>query len=212
MPASNKNSKSGNTVMDVSKPGKTVPSTSAKPVIVGHRPMVQDPMVTSDTNPESNNREASSEQPLSTPSVAKKVIAPLKPSSTEVSAKNVTAPSDETSAVSTPEESQPGKSETPEAEPVSDASDESAVVDAVVDQMADKKVDEPNEEDRKKQEKIDKLIAEKKYFVPLGKAHHGSGRAFMTVIFLVALVLFGFIAAADAQLIDIGLELPFDLL
>lgn len=35
-------------VFDVSKPGKTSPSATSKPVIVGHRPMMNDPMVKED--------------------------------------------------------------------------------------------------------------------------------------------------------------------
>lgn len=40
-----------NKVMDVAKPGKTAPDASGRPLIVGHQPMVKDPMMSNPTAP-----------------------------------------------------------------------------------------------------------------------------------------------------------------
>ncbi len=203
MPTPSKTPKKENTVMDVSRPGKTAPTASAKPIIVGHGPMVQDPMVTAETKPVAESPEAPKAQPVvATPSAAKKIISPITQQKSEATA--------EPEAVTPDEETQVASSETPD--PASASLDDTAVVDAIVDQVGDKKHDVPTEEDRKQQEKIERLIAEKKYFVPLGKLHQGSSKAITVIVLLLVFALLGSAAAIDAELVDTGVALPFDVL
>lgn len=51
MPRSKKPDEEANKVMDVAKPGKTAPDASSRPLIVGHQPMVKDPMMSNPTAP-----------------------------------------------------------------------------------------------------------------------------------------------------------------
>lgn len=82
-------------VMDVHKPGKTAPSASSRPVIVGHGPTIQDPMVKGDSNmkPEENQSE---EHKVEVKRTSPKVIKPL--SSTDEIAKEATTAAETTVA------------------------------------------------------------------------------------------------------------------
>lgn len=195
MPAANKNDKQ---VMDVSKPGKTAPTASAKPIILGHKPPVQDPMVTATVDPEAENPEVETVVPEAvSPASSKKVISPLSAADKE----ETTA---ETSEETKPAEDQPT--------PPSDDTD-SVIVDAVIDQVGDKKnIDKVTEEDRKKQEHIDKLIADKKYFVPIGKYHGKSSGNVFIVTLLLFVIFMGLLVMIDAGTLDPGFTLPFSLI
>lgn len=223
MAASDKNKKQ---VMDVSKPGKTAAEASSRPVIVGHKPLVQDPMVTAE---ESKEETTDAIPETNSPAASKKIIAPLSDADKEIDEPNdPDAVSDEPAAADDGNEAleQDEAAEEPaadEAETTEDAeaetpppeteSTDSVVVDAVIDQVGDKKQDELEaEEERKRQESISKLVAEKKYFVPIGKAHRKSGRASLIITLFLLAVLIGVLVAIDAELLDAGFSLPFDLI
>lgn len=197
MAAANKNEKQ---VMDISKPGKAAPPATAKPVIVGHKPMVQDPMVAVETDPEAEITLTEETSAAAAPSVPKKIIAPL---SNE-------QPQDDAPAQvqNEQEESSSATKDSPEPQ-----SEEAVIVDAVIDQVQGKKEAlEPNDEERKKLEHIEKLIAEKKYFVPIGKVNGKSSHTVSVVTLLLLVVFLGLIAAIDAELLDPGFKLPVDIL
>lgn len=61
---------------------------------------------------------------------------------------------------------------------------------------------------------IEDLIAKKTYFVPIGQhsGAGGSGNAVLTGILLGLIVLAGIVYVLDAGIVDIGYELPFDLI
>lgn len=219
-------------VMDVSKPGKVPADASARPVIVGHKPQVQDPMVTPE---EAQNPEATSqEQEIASPSASKKVITPLteedKPAEAETEPEVTEEPAkpadtEEAQADEPVEEQQETATETTETEatesPEENSPDElgessdTAVVDAVADQVAaGKKIDQGmSEEEKKKQEALEKMVAEKKYFIPIGKVHHRkSNKMILIVTVLLFLVFVGLILAIDAEILDAGFDLPFDVI
>lgn len=184
--------------MDVTKPGKSAPDATARPVIVGHKPMVQqDPMVKDgkdDIDPEIKTAE---EKVAETPHT-EKVIEP--PKGAEQPAKT----EEETKPTETPEETS-----TPE-EPVSD---DSAVVDAVAEQAGAKKKDaELSEEEKKKQEAIAKLIEEKTYFVPIKVASKKRNARWSVVILVLLLLLVGAYLAADAGVISVPFKLPIRII
>lgn len=215
--------KSKKQVMDVSKPGKAAANASSRPVIVGHGPLVQDPMVTSD---EDNKEPKETSEKLTSPANSKRIIAPLSETEKESDTEEVSVP-ESTSEAETVGETEPAEEATPETDeavveetpekPVepetADPSADSAVVDAVIDQVGDKKKDEIEaEEERKRQESIDKLVAAKKYFVPIGKVHKKSSRIWLTLTLLLLLVLLGLVAAIDAEILESSITLPFDLI
>jgi hypothetical protein len=191
-------------VMDVAKPGKNAPDASAKPVIVGHGPMVRDPMVNADTDAEVEKPESEEQASVPAVSIGKKVIAPI----TQEEEPKEAESSDAAAPTSEPSPEEPKADETSEA---TDSAD-SAVVDAVIDQVGTKEPEGQSEEERKRQEELDKLVAEKKYFVPLGKAHRNSNRMLFIFTLFLLVVFLGLLLAIDAEIIAADITLPFDVL
>lgn len=199
-------------VMDVSKPGKSPADATTRPIITGHE-MIKDPMVTEDKAPMEGVTEDvpgsdTEEKPMTSP-IGKKVIQPLsadeeKPEQTEEPAQEEKP--EEEKAESSEEKSEEKKEEAPVTE--------DAVVDAVLDQVGDKKEEtKESEEERKRQEIVDKLVEDKKYFVPIGQVHkRRNNRIALLVLGALLPVLVGLGLAADAGAINLGFKVPFDFI
>lgn len=194
-----KNSKK---MADVTKPGKTTPNTTARPVIVGHKPLLkQDPMVNGSSDEEV--QEQANKEQLDTNHTAK-VIEPLK----EESPKDDETKPEKTDSTDDTKETE--NSTTDEDKP---QSEEAAVVDAVAEQAGSKKKEtELSEEEKKKQEEINQLIEEKKYFVPIKIASHKRNTRSAVIAVIVLLVVAGIYLAADAGAIKLPFSLPFNFI
>jgi hypothetical protein len=169
--------------MDISKPGKTSPDTSGRPVLVTHRPIVQDPMV---NQPDAEEAQYTAEPKKEVVSHTTKVLQPV----------DTTLKRDDT------EEAKPANDET--------ESEDSAVVDAVVEKAAtDTKLREGelSPEDKAKKEKIEKLIADKTYFVPIGQAARRRNRRVALIIGIITTLLITIFMLASLSII----KLPFNL-
>lgn len=178
--------------MDVSKGGKILPDTSARPVLVTHRPMIQDPMVKpvedSDETVKKNEN-----QKLSVPAHASKIIQPVS-------------------------ENEEAKSENSDTEPEvvgqpADTSDAEAVVEAVVEQAGSKsksKEGGTDKEDKAREEHVQKLIADKTYFVPIGEAAQQRNNRAVLILMALLIVIAGSYLALDAQLVKNSVPLPFE--
>ena len=212
-------------VMDVAKPGKSAPSSTSKPVIVGHKPMIQDPMVT----PSENGEEAAvpKEEKVATRSVKK--IVPLsdqaeaqeeKPAETEPTSETATDSVDEKPAEEEAKESadeEPAAAEAEEAAPAEEptdkpSTDETAAVDAIASQATKRKEGDLTEEEKKKAEAINKLIEDKTYYLKIGQAHHKRNTTVFALLGFVLLVVIGGVLAIDAGMVETGITLPFDLI
>ncbi len=256
-PAKKARSGTGPKVMDVAKPGKSAPATTSRPVIVTHRPMMQDPMVNAavpaaDPVPDATkptekpmvhgpkiivplssadglkqtdeNTPAEVFAPESTPAPETPVLPAEPESKSPTMPPEKTPPAKELEPISEPETETPGppqpkpSTDTPkpaEEEEKSDDgdTDESGVVDAFAEQAAAKKEKtQTDAETQKRQEALNKLIEEKKYFVPVGQVSHRRHTKWalllLALLFLVAACTF----AIDAEVLDVGIELPFDLI
>ncbi len=207
--------KASKKTMDVSKPGDSTPDTSSRPVIVSHRPMVQDPMFkNSDPTPEVNANARSG-------AIARNnnVIQPIEKDKTKEYENIETSEKTETTEkpVSDQETSVDNATESEKAdknEEVAGENDEAAVVDAVVDQAAadKKKQNQKNDEETARQAAIDKLVAEKKYFVPIGQVSKRRNRRVSLIILGLIILVVGLYLVADADLIEIPFTLPLDLI
>jgi hypothetical protein len=212
-------------VFDVSKPGKSAPNASSRPIIVGHK-IMQDPMVSSDNKEEDPEqkvdvRVSSSGKSVAPPSSSKAVI---EPSSEEKEKPDPVSGNEKKPEGANSEEQTDEKPETDSAEtegagveesPAAEKEDSSAVVDAVVEQAdSKKKKDEMSEQDKAKQEAINELIDQKKYFVKISPA--GRRRwpkiAILTLLFAMVFGGGGALLAADAGLIDLGFDPPFNFI
>lgn len=177
-------------VMDVEKPGTTPASATSRPVIVGRGPAIKDPMVNT-SDPEST--EQTNPQPL--PSAKKKTIQPI-------SEQPATEADTKPEVGSEPKPEATGEL-APELPPT-EAEERAAAADAA---------EQLSEEDRKRQELTDKLVAEKKYFVPIGAAQKKRTARNTALMFVVFVVVVGAaLLAVDAELIQTDITLPFDLI
>jgi hypothetical protein len=173
---------------DVAKPGKSTPDTSARPVVISHRPMVQDRTVKSTDKPEPSKL---------VPARSDKVIKPMDETmdtaadadkTAEPETKAKTAASDKKSEPETVEET---------------SSSDEAVMDAVVDQAtADKKKqNELTDAEQAKLELVAKLTADKKYFVPIGQVAKRRHRRTVIIVAVLLFIAAGAYLAAKAGVI-----------
>lgn len=216
--------------MDVAKPGKSTPSASSRPIIVGNKQTVQDPMV--------NDKQAtqSGEQTIAVRRSAPQVIAPLseteklaaegkadttaEPSETEQNAAQAEPPAPTEGAVVDEEQSAESAASTSDSGGSSSSGSSkdsggksSSIVDAVVDQASknkDKKDDKKQAELEKRQAEIEKLIEEKKYYVPTAQVTKKQRKTRWAALLLVILLLIGAYVAIDAQVIKNNIQLPYE--
>ena len=156
-------------VTDVAKPGTTPPDATSRPVIVGHGPMVADPMVTA----EKSEAEADTKQPAATTSTGSSKPK-INPVSTQEEVKNDTAENDE--------------------------------------KKLDEELAEKKDTTEDKQARLGELIESGEYNVTIKQAKNGSVRAFLVTVIIVLLLGAAVVyILADLKVLDIGIELPFEL-
>lgn len=196
-------------VFDVAKPGKGMPSASSRPVIVSHKPSVQDPMVSATSSPAEDTTndevgaEENSERALRRPK--KNRIEPL----------NSTIEADEEDEAASESNTTEEDSEENSANEGNTERDE--VADAAADVATKKQVKEEAEkkaaEREKHQAEIDALIASKQFFVPINAVKKRRTKQYIFLfLFILVLAALGFLAALDAELIDIGIVPPTNYL
>lgn len=169
---------------------KAAPSSTSRPIIVSHGPQIQDPMM---KQPD----EVAEEVVAEAPSTSKRVIQPLE---------SAEKPTDESAQEDKPaqESSDAAKEEAKDA----------AVVDAVAEQadLDKKKSTGPTEEDLKKQAEIENLIVSKKYFVPIGQVAKRRNKRASLIVLVLLVLLAGTYLAIDSGLLNLGIELPVELI
>jgi hypothetical protein len=163
---------------DVAKPGKTAPDQTSRPIIVGHGARIkQDPMVSDSSTSQPDKEETKITE---SKAVHEKVVAPI----------------DE--VVDSKTKDEPKEEPKPEPEPKpEDKPSDAAVVEAVVEQAGkkkpkDAKTDELSEEEKARRKHIEKLVANKTYFLPIGQiTRKKNARNSLIAIVLLAVVLGG---------------------
>lgn len=206
-------SKSNSKSMDIQKPGDTKPDTSARPIIVTNRPILQDPMVKNTNSVTPTPEEQKTPEEEKEISKTTKTLEPSQELVTEEENSKqeeaVTEPTDNANE-DAPDSETEKNLVTKDSIPESKESD-SAVVDAVVAGAAQKSGKSEQQliedEDEKRHQAAQVLIDSKKYIVPIGqvtRARHNRH----ALILLIVIVLF----AAVYVSIDIGLiHVPFTL-
>lgn len=201
-------------VFDVAKPGKAAsPDIGSKPMIVGHKSTVSDPMVNKDSTKDNEKNDETIEE-IEEKQKAKKTaskmrIEPLSKDIKPEEDKKVEEPKDKVNTK--PEEPTKEAQEKPKTEKTEDKPEE----------KTGEKTEE-NKEDKKdgkldpaaiameQQDKLDKLIDSKKYNVGVKQAKSNSMKTFVLVFF--SLVIAGFVALfilIDTNTVDVGVDLPF---
>lgn len=199
-------------IMDVSKPGKSAATATAKPVIVGHGAMIKDPMVkdtdsaTDTPAAEPEHLEVRHEKVILQPSAAmSKEDKPVDATSPEAEPEKDTAKEPEAKDAS---EESPAKT----TDNNDDLGSEEAIVDAVAGQ-AGKKSKAQSDKDNAQKELIEKLIREKTYNLPIKQtAAKRSGRWLMVVMVVALVALLAGYAAVDAGVVKPGFDVPYHLI
>lgn len=187
-------------VFDVSKPGETAASPTARPIITTHKAILkQDPMMSPE---EDKEKEPEKKAPLK----PKREIKVEPPASSAAEDKTATAPPEEAEA---PEPAKEDLSQQPQ------TSDEAAI-DALASQTTAKREQQKTDEAaaRKKAE-IDQLITSKKYHLPIHDPVYGGSSSFtwfINSILIIMVLAAAAVLAHDAGYVDLGIDLPFDLI
>ena len=203
---------------DVSHPGKSTPSSTSRPTIVGHHTILQDPMV----NANHENEEAIT----NTSSIVSRVSTTnIVPSDEAVAGYNSTEKIEDTREPSVedvkdkvedePQIDEPKAEETeliePESkEPAEETSDIQMQSTDGTNTEEQKKAEKETKEDIEKQEAITKLIADKTYFAPIaGNKGNSAKRNFVMPIIVALVVVFvaGYLLI-DSGIIKTSVKLP----
>jgi len=203
---------------DVSHPGKSTPSSTSRPTIVGHHTILQDPMVNADHENEEAITNTSS-------LVSRTSITNIVPSDEAIAGYNSTEKIEDTSKPSVEDvkekvEDEPQvdeqKAEEPELiepeskDPAEETSDIQMQSTDGTNTEEQKKVEKETKEDIEKQEAIDKLIADKTYFAPIaGNKGNSAKRSFVMPIVVALVVVFvaGYLLI-DSGIIKTSVKLP----
>ncbi len=190
-------------VFDVAKPNQTVPDSTSKPLISGHKPLVDDPMVKEDamvsqlspTDTHETDQKDPPKEQTKPPSVTKTVIKPLTDEQKTEDGVSITEATKK-------EEKTTSESELDEKPPVGavlkDVQTTKQVEDAVL----------------AREEKIQSLVESGEYNVKLGTApqHKSDEKLAWIVVAVLLLAGFGFYLAVDAGLIETSVQLPVELI
>jgi len=196
------NKDAGPKTFDVAKPEESNADIGSKPMIIGHKSITNDPMMTdpkkepTQKNPENtaspsenttNEGSSSRVEPQQAPSKAKKIIAPTSHTVDD----NVAAVSNSDKTPTNPDAEQ-AQEKTP---------DDEKSVDPTV-----KKMD--------REHTLEDLVDSKKYFVTIHKKSSAlSIKSVLAAIVLPAILLaIVYVALVDAEIIQSSVSLPFDLL
>ncbi|CAN5649269.1 hypothetical protein BH23PAT2_BH23PAT2_06690 [soil metagenome] len=204
-----------NQVFDVSQPGKTPPSATSKPIIVGRGPMIKDRTLTvSDNDTKDDVENESSPEPSKVISGNGKTVQPLStfsdsaddtdtPEIVEKTMDEVSEkPEQEKKDTAKDTKETAGTTDVTEADELEESKEpRNTVVDAVLDQATQKKNSaESNASNVAQDEKIQQLIDEKKYFVKTGHTDQANKALnVMLVIVIVASLVAGLLYVAHSQ-------------
>lgn len=194
-----------NNVFDVSKPGKSAPSPTSRPIITGHHLLPQDPMVSGGDSLKPDDKK--SEQKTEKPDHVKHELR-LEPN--------------QEGSIAVAEQ----KTEETPKQPLSESQNSPAIAQdrkpTDESKPANDKIETPkptlnnqlSEEELTRKKNIEKLAKEKNYFLPIAHTKkRRSTRQFLltfTVVLVVGLIII--YLAVDAGLIKTNINLPFNII
>lgn len=193
-----------NKLFDVARPGKTPASPSARPLVVSNRPMLKDPMMADDKREAKEVTEKDNDNDKTLPaSPAKTVPVPPEANNRDNEDKNES---------SDPKEAKEQETSTKQTDETGDSVTESAPADDKQ-SRAPQQAQANQQEEQIKAELINKLITEKKYFVPIGEVTRRRANR-KALIILAVLILAGaaIYLLIDAGIIKTSFKLPLDLI
>jgi hypothetical protein len=191
-------------VFDVAKPGSSKPDTGSKPMVVGHK-IMKDPTITDSDNEQPEELAPQTNKitinPISHDDTAKQVTVDENVSEVE---KDLPVEDGAVETTSHVEDTEP----TDVVETAPEATEENQPAETAEQKQAAADVEQVEHE-----ENLQKIIKEKTYNVPIEEASYSAFKTFVKTFLLVAIV--GLLVVAvliDAEIIDLGVDLPFDFL
>ncbi|MDQ3094253.1 MAG: hypothetical protein M3Q70_03715 [bacterium] len=191
---------------DVSKPDSTPANATSKPIILGHKPMVADPMVSAESK-----EKADSKQPMTS---SARSIQPIseeftqKPQAKEAESEAEVKDNSDEAEIIPVKKAAPRPVDTEEE--VNHDREEEITTD---DQKAEIANQEENTIEGERQQRLKAIIESKKYNVHFRNPHKASAKIFVTTV--LAVLVLGALAVLlldDAGAIDLGINLPFDII
>jgi hypothetical protein len=200
--------------MDIQKAGEAAPDSSGRPIIVTHRPMLQDPMMApAGEAASSETKKEDDKQPLSQSMTSSaKTIEPPKGSETTEDKKTAEA-APEPEAEEVPEE------KSPEVTDSIAPNEETAVVDAVIASAGNgsekSETQKQEDEDAKHKQAVQVLVDSKKYFAPIGQVsrrkHNRRVITWVALLIVVAVSVFvvytGIVSLPTEQVLNLFRQL-----
>lgn len=203
MAAKNSDGKS----MDIQKPGSSPPDSTAKPIIVTNRPILQDPMVVSDPSPETGEETAPKKPETTSLASSQKIIMPTKSAKPDEKVEEPPVEKEkeeEKPAIEAPSPNVKDSMPSP--------GEEAAVVGAIVASSGKtddvKKEETVQDADEKRKQQARTLADSKKYIVPIGQVTKArqNRQAVWLLVFLVAGIA-GY-AAVRFKFVTVPFNLP----
>lgn len=182
-------------VMDVAKPGEAKPDTGTKPMVIGHRTMATDPTIKENTE--------ESVQENAEPAQRKKIkLEPLGDTNSGTVEESET--SSDSAATETASDDTKSTEETEAPVPQEPEKTE---------QTEEQKKQSEDDEKLEQEARLEEIIKSKEYVVPIKERSATSIKTFF-LSFIIVLLLGLLVGAAliDAEIVDLGIELPFDFL
>lgn len=215
-------------VNDIAKPGETAAHPTARPVITGHGSMIkQDPMVASSNNDTEKPDEKVEKitvktetkiKPINIDSASTDSNLAEQPAEEESPPANEVIDEDKTDSELEAPEPKPSNDEKPPEDKEKSAqpsSSDAAAIDSLATSAEAKKLSQQAaEQENQQQTKIAELIDSKQYNVNITEGGHKAvGQKIATwVLLILLLAAIGAYLAADAGYIDVGVDLPYDLI
>ncbi len=141
-------------IFDVAKPGKTAASAQSRPVIVGHRTLLQDPMVKPSNSEDAKEEAPKTDEPTATSSPSGHTITP--PQEQSSSPTPAAKPEENQQNPNTEEETKPPEQDR-----------ETSVYNGPAALKEQTRLQQQAE--LAKQENLHKLVDDKRYYVPIGE-------------------------------------------
>jgi cytoskeletal protein RodZ len=198
-------------VFDVAKPGESKPETGSKPMVVGHK------LITSDPDVKENSAGQASD---SSPKEDSKIVAKSKLKIAPLENKDTNPAEVEATEESKPEaDPSPAKKENNTVAPTEKSPEEIATEAENAEKEAQK---EPTKEEiqsevdkvqLEREKRLQEIIKSKEYNVPLSHTSSSSVRTFVLTFLAVCVVgALVILLLQDAEIIDLGISLPFDFI
>jgi len=188
-------------VFDVAKPGSTKPEMGAKPMVVGHK-IMKDPTLVSTTEDDDAQK---TEQLISQPS--KVVVSPISAEFSAADDDKINETSNNEKQIDTLDKKKAKQKTSSQDDPGSD------VEKLEIEETPEEIKENADTLGMERELSLQKIIKEKTYVVPVQEATYSAFKTFIKTFVLVGLLgVLILVLLIDAEIINVGISLPFDFL